>query len=129
MHIPIDHHSGESIWRQIAEVIKYRIVAGHLNVGDRLPSIRELSGQLEINVRTVGRAYDELARGGLLVMQQGRGAFVTRPQAKLPQRQRRMELKRLSKRFLAEAARLGATRSEVIDVLESIEIGESEAAR
>ena len=128
MHVPIDHHSGEPIWRQIAEAIKYRIVAGHLIAGDRLPSIRELSGQLEINVRTVARAYDDLARGGLLVMQQGRGAFVTEPQATLPRRQRRTELVRLSKRFLAEAARLGATRSEVIEVLESIELGEPGAA-
>ena len=128
MHVPIDHHSGEPIWRQIAEAIKYRIVAGHLNAGDRLPSIRELSGQLEINVRTVARAYDNLARGGLLVIQQGRGAFVTEPQATLPRRQRRTELVRLSKRFLAEAARLGATRSEVIVALESIELGEPGAA-
>ena len=122
MHLRIDHHSGEPIWRQIAEALKFRIASGQLKSGDRLPSIRELSGQLEINVRTVVRAYEELANGGLLVLQQGRGAFVTEPQATLPQRKRRAELVRLAQRFLAEATRLGASRAEVVEVVESIEL-------
>jgi GntR family transcriptional regulator len=125
MHIPLDHHSGEPIYRQVAESIKYRIASGHLHSGDRLPSIRELSRSLEVNVRTVMRAYEELTRGGLVVMQQGRGVFVTSPQATLPQRQRRTHLVKLAKRFLSEAARLGATRAEVVEVIESIELAEN----
>ncbi len=124
MHISIDFHSGEPIWKQIAEAIKYRVAAGHLSPGDRLPSVRELSRQLEINVRTVIRAYDELVSGGLVVRQPGRGAFVTEPRATMPKRKRRAELARLAQRFLAEAARLGATRTEAIEVLESIELEE-----
>ena len=93
-----------------------------------MPSILELSGQLEINVRTVVRAYEELANGGLLVPQQGRGAFVTEPQATLPQRKRRAELVRLAQRFLAEATRLGASRAEVVEVVESIDLEVSEDA-
>ena len=128
MHLRIDHHSGEPIWRQIAEALKFRIASGQLKSGYRLPSIRELSGQLEINVRTVVRAYEELANGGLLVLQQGRGAFVTEPQATLPQRKRRAELVLLAQRFLAEATRLGASRAEVVEVVESIDLEVSEDA-
>ena len=119
MHLHINHHSGEPIYRQIVETIKFRIASGELAEGTRLPSIRELAGQLQVNMRTVGKAYQGLEQAGLVVMQHGRGVFVTSPQAMLPTRQRRNLLLEHARRLLAEAARLGATPEEVIEIIES----------
>lgn len=117
MHIHIDHHSGEPIYRQIVEAIKLRITSGELVEGTKLPSIREMARGLEINTRTVSKAYEVLDQEGLVVMQHGRGVFVTSPQAILPVRQRRAALLEQARRLLAEATRMGATPEEMTQIL------------
>ncbi|MDB5387607.1 MAG: GntR family transcriptional regulator [Planctomycetaceae bacterium] len=127
MQIHLDHHSGEPIYRQIVEAIKFEVARGKLSAGDRLPSIRELANTLAINMRTVVKAYEELCHEGLAVMQQGRGVFITAPQGALPTARRREVLIDLVQRLLAEAQRLGATHEEVQSVLRQVaeEMGNS----
>lgn len=120
MQIHLDHHSGEPIYRQIVEAIKFKVACGKLNEGDRLPSIRELANSLEINMRTVVRAYEKLCHAGLVVMQQGRGVFITAPQGVLSAARRRNVLTDLVQRLMAEAKRLGASTDEVKAVLETV---------
>ncbi len=119
MYLHLDHHCGEPIYRQVVEAIKFRIASGELSEGTKLPSIREMAGQLEINMRTVSKAYQELEQAGLVVMQQGRGVFVTSPRAVLPARQRRASLLEHARRLLSEASRMGASPEEVIEIIES----------
>ncbi|MCA9059298.1 MAG: GntR family transcriptional regulator [Planctomycetaceae bacterium] len=120
MKIDLDHHSGEPIYRQIVEAVKFEVARGGLSDGDRLPSIRDLANTLSINMRTVVKAYEELVREGLAVMQQGRGVFITPPQGTLPAARRRQVITDLVRRLLAEARRLGADSSEVQSVLQSV---------
>lgn len=120
MRIFLDHHSGEPIYRQIVEAIKLRIARGDLAEGDKLPSIRELASQLKINTRTVVKAYETLNSTGLVVMQHGRGVFVTAPQLVLSKRDRRKVLLDHAQRLLAEAKRVGATPEEVVDIVQSV---------
>ena len=127
MHIPLDHHSGEPIYRQIVEAIKYRIASGQLAAESQLPSIRELAQVLVVNPRTVIKAYEELQQDGVVVLRHGRGVFVTEPRSTLPVRERRRKLEELARRMLSEAACLGAGPEEVLDVLRST-IGKMEAS-
>ena len=106
MKIHLDHHSGEPIYRQIVEAVKFDVARGDLLKGDRLPSIRKLANELSINMRTVVKAYDELVHEGLAVRQQGRGVFITAPQGTLPARRRKSVLTELAQRLLSEARRL-----------------------
>ncbi len=117
MNIRLDHHSGEPIWRQIVEQIKYAIASGRCAPDEKLPSIRGLAGELKINPRTVVRAYEELAHMGLIVMRQGQGAFVTGRSSETRASTRRKVLLDLSRRLLAEGARLGATPDEIMEIL------------
>ena len=120
MRYRIDHHSGEPIWRQIAEQVKYAIAAGTLAPGEKLPSIRALSGELGINPRTVVKAYEELEHAGLLVMRQGQGVYVNAQRETVPAATRRRLLEDMARRLLAEAARLGADPDEVLAIVESM---------
>ncbi len=120
MQIHLDHHSGEPIYRQIVEAIKFEVARGKLTEGDRLPSIRALANALGINMRTVVKAYEELCHAGLAVMQQGRGVFITAPQGMLSTARRRDVLTNLVQRLMAEAKRLGASADEVKAVLEKV---------
>lgn len=52
------------------------IVSGTLPLGEKLPSVRELSTQLTINPNTIQRAYRELETEGYLCSVAGRGSYV-----------------------------------------------------
>jgi len=116
----IDHHSGEPIYRQIVEAVKFQIARGDLSAGDKLPSLRVLANELGINIRTVTKAYEKLVEGGLAVQQHGRGVFVTDPQSTLPVRRRRAVLTEHIRRLMSEAKRLGADPEEVIAIVEQV---------
>ncbi len=117
MHIRLDYQSGEAIYRQIVEQVKYMIASGELSASEQLPSIRELANQLKINPRTVVKAYDELKSAGLVVMRHGQGVFIVDSQEALPDKLRQKQIEDMSKRLLAEAARIGSPPAEVIKIL------------
>ena len=117
MRIRLDHHSGEPIYRQIIEQVKYAVACGRLAGGEKLPSIRVLAGQLKVNPRTVVKAYEELEGAGLVVMKHGQGVFVSERREALPSAVRRKALEDLARRLLAEGSRMGADAGEVLDVV------------
>ena len=118
MRFLLDHHSGEPIYRQIVEAVKFAVARGDLVAGDRLPSIRGLAAELSINMQTVNKAYDTLVHAGLAIRQHGRGVFVTAPQGVLPAVRRRKVLQDLVQRLMSEAKRLGADSDEVLAIVE-----------
>jgi len=120
MKSQIDHHSGEPIYRQIVEAVKYQVARGDLREGDQLPSLRNLANELGINVRTVVKAYDQLVHGGLAVRQHGRGVFITSPQNMLPVRRRKRVLIEMTQRLISEAKRLGADSEEVLSIVNQV---------
>ncbi len=120
MLVRLNPHSGEPIWRQIVEQLKYRIASGQLADAERLPSIRALAGQLKINPRTVVKAYEELQHAGLVVMRHGQGVFVTEKRGAASAQARRTVLREMARRLMAEASRLGATPEEVDAILEAV---------
>jgi GntR family transcriptional regulator len=63
------------------ESVRARLVAliADAQEGDRVPSERELCAAWGVARMTLRRALDELVAEGLIVRQQGRGSFVTRP--------------------------------------------------
>jgi DNA-binding transcriptional MocR family regulator len=69
-------------YRSLADLISDAIDRGDLQIGERLPTHRELAFQLKLSVQTISRAYDELIRRGLIEGQVGRGTFVSSGPAK-----------------------------------------------
>ena len=74
---PVARQDGVTLWRQIADRLQHDIGAGIHPPGGRLPTEAELSQQFRVNRHTVRRALEELSRGGLVRVEQGRGSFVT----------------------------------------------------
>ena len=60
----------------IAEQIAAAVRNGLLIDGMRLPPQREMAADLKVSVQTVSRAYEELARRGIVVGEVGRGSYV-----------------------------------------------------
>ena len=66
-----------SIFLQIADQIRDRVLEGEWAAGERIPSIRELAFELGVNPNTVTRSYQALLDWGIVVNQRGRGYFVS----------------------------------------------------
>jgi GntR family phosphonate transport system transcriptional regulator len=73
---PVSRQEGVALWRQIADRLQHDIGAGIYPPGGRLPTEAELSQHFRVNRHTVRRALEELSRGGLVRVEQGRGSFV-----------------------------------------------------
>lgn len=68
--------SEEPLYRQLFDYVRDLISTGRLRPGDRLPSTRDLAGQLGLNRTTVSAAYELLESEGLIRGHVGRGSFV-----------------------------------------------------
>lgn len=66
-----------SIYLQIADQIRERILQGEWQDGERIPSIRELAIELGVNPNTVTKSYQALLDWGIVANQRGRGYFVS----------------------------------------------------
>lgn len=75
--ISIHPRDPRPIWLQIKEDLCRLILSGVLQEGERLPSVRELAGQLAINPNTIQRAYRELEQEGFICSMTGKGSFVS----------------------------------------------------
>lgn len=70
---------------QIADALQAAVAGGALKPGDRLPTQRQLAAQLEVDLTTVTRAYDEARRRHLLEGRGARGTYVAAPRVELSQ--------------------------------------------
>ena len=68
--------SGIATYLQLVQQVKQALRLGLLEVGDQLPTVREVVASLAINPNTVSRAYRELELSGLVEGRQGQGTFV-----------------------------------------------------
>jgi len=75
-------HSGPR-FLQIADAIQAAVVDGSLKPGDRLPPQRQLAAQLDVDLTTITRAYDEAKRRNLLEGRGARGTYVAAPKVEL----------------------------------------------
>lgn len=95
--------SSEPIYRQLVEQVR-RLAAGRqLQVGDLMPSVREVAAALGVNPMTVSKAYNLLEAENLLERRRGMGMAVA--QSQRASLQQRLDLLRPGLERLAEEAR------------------------
>jgi DNA-binding transcriptional regulator YhcF (GntR family) len=68
---------------QIADALQAAVEGGSLKPGDRLPPQRQLAAQLDVDLTTITRAYDEARRRNLLEGRGARGTYVAAPKVEL----------------------------------------------
>ena len=65
------------VYQQIMSQIRGQIIQRKLLPGGRIPSVRELAAQAQVNPNTIQRAMNELEREGLLISGGTNGRTVT----------------------------------------------------
>ena len=80
----IDPHDPVPTYIQLERRIRVAVADGVLQPGAALPSIRDVAHRLGISPNTVGRAYADLAREGVILARAGGGSAVA-PRERLDQ--------------------------------------------
>src|SRR5262245_36014312 len=118
--VTIDARDPTPIHAQIEHGLRAAIAAGRLQVGDQLPTVRQLAVELRVNANTVARVYAHLERDGVLETRRGVGSFVSAtPAHARPPAEHQRRLKAFVTRMLAEAAAAGFKLDEVITEVDS----------
>ena len=82
MFLTIDSKDKRPIYRQVTDGIRALVARGDLKEGMALPSVRQLAGDLGVNLNTIAVAYRELQEEGLGEVRHGSGTVVSAPGAR-----------------------------------------------
>ena len=63
-------------YEQLVLRVKQQIVQGILQPGDRLPSVRDMARQEQLNPNTVSKAYKQLETQQVIMTIRGKGTYV-----------------------------------------------------
>jgi len=104
------------VYQQIIEQIKAMLATGALKAGDKIPSVRELAIEAEVNPNTMQKALSELERTGLVYSQRTSGRFITRDTAMIYELKEK-QAREVIASFLAQMNMLGFREEEAIALI------------
>lgn len=73
----MEYLENRPIWLQIHDRMCSRIAEGAYPAGERMPSIRELAAEMQVNPNTVVRVYERMEHEGMIANRRGVGYFTT----------------------------------------------------
>lgn len=86
----MNYNTSQSIFVQIADRICDRVLSGQYKADERIPSVRELAVEMEVNPNTVMRSFERLQAYNIIYIKRGIGYFIT-PEAEQEIRQMRQK--------------------------------------
>jgi GntR family transcriptional regulator len=129
--ITIDRGLEDPVYEQVASQIRLLIVSGDLRPATPLPSVRQLAGNLGVNLNTIARAYRLLESESFLVIRDRAGVAVAAPAGKIDDSTRanlldqmRATIARLRQAGMAAEELLAIVRREV-SAMERADKGDS----
>lgn len=108
------------VYQQIMAAIRGAILTGELSPGKKVPSVRDLAAQAQVNPNTMQRALTELEREGLLISGGTSGRTVTQDQDVL-QAMRRQALEELARECAEKFRVFGLTPRQAAQLLLELE--------
>jgi GntR family transcriptional regulator len=111
--IDVDPRSGVPIYVQIVDQVRHALDVGGLRPGERLPTVRQLAGELAIAPNTIVKAYNELQRRGFVVSRPGVGTVVAEGVEEVARERRVEEVFECLRVLVRDAAALGISEDEL----------------
>lgn len=112
------------VYQQIMENIRGAVLRGELPPGGRVPSVRELAMQAQVNPNTMQRALTELEREGLLVGGGTSGRTVTKEETVL-EAMRQQVLEALARECVEKFKVFGISPAQAAEIM--LQVKEEEA--
>ncbi len=117
--MPFAYGEAAPIYEQLVRRLRDQILAGVLVPGEKLPSVRQLAGELTINPNTISRAYRVLEQEGWVLSVPGKGVFVR--EGSLANHAHRQQLLSRLDSLVQELEAAGMTREDIADYLKGAE--------
>lgn len=117
----LDFLSRTPIYEQIKEQISALVGSGALKAGDQLPSLRQMSSELSVNINTIKRAFSDLESQGIIYSVAGKGSFISNNTPKDVIAESALEDARLA---ISKAKSMGAKKSDVLKIVNNIYEGD-----
>lgn len=73
----MQYETNRPIYLQVIDDIKKKLLRKEMQLGEKLPSVRELAILYQINPNTAGRVYKEMENMQLCYTKRGLGTFIT----------------------------------------------------
>jgi len=108
------------MYEQVKDGIKQAILSGELKAHQLMPSVRQLSADLNVSMITTKRAYSDLEREGLIYTVAGKGTFVKTEDTKMLQEKHITEILNRLAEQVAELKKLNVPIERVTKELERI---------
>ncbi|MDR1052599.1 MAG: GntR family transcriptional regulator [Planctomycetaceae bacterium] len=118
MKFKLDYHCSQPLYQQVVLHIKRLIVTKKLKPGEKLPSVRVLAKELQINPTTTSRIFAQLAKEGIVIQRPGLGVFVSDATVPFSGEYIEEELSRQALSFLIEGLRFGLGYKDIAKILE-----------
>ena len=118
--LTLNFSSGVPIYRQIVQLLSGKILSGALSPGEKIPSIRDVTAELNVNPNTVAKAYRELELAGLIETRRGMGCFAAErdnARHKLTDEEKQRHLDTLFASLVTSAGMFGISEQDVSDYL------------
>ena len=117
IEVQIDFNSDEAIYMQLRNQIILGVATSQIQEGDILPSVRQLAGDIGINMHTVNKAYTVLRQEGIVKVDRRHGAMIAIDIDKLKAIE---EMKRDLMIVLAKGCLKNISREEIHDLIDEI---------
>lgn len=72
----LDENSSIPLWLQLKNRFIYLITSGYYKPDDKLPTVRGLAADIEVNYNTISKVYKSLEADGYIESKRRQGAFV-----------------------------------------------------
>lgn len=118
MNIIISNSSMQPIYEQVVSQVKAEILKGAMAPESKLPSVRELAGELRISALTVKKAYDTLEQEGFIVTVHGKGSFVAGVNRDLAMEAQKKEVEKELDTVIKKAKSCGISDEEITQLFE-----------
>lgn len=104
------------IYIQLVKQFKLDIISGHYKLGEKIPSIRELALEINVNPNTIQRSLIELEDEGLIHTKRTSGKYVTRDYKIIEKIKKELAEEQLTN-FITEMEKLGFDTPKSIELL------------
>ena len=121
MFFVISHQNPAPLYQQVTDQIIDAITDGTLKPDDRLPSIREIAGELKISEITVKRAYADLEKEGYIFTRAGMGSFVMDINKDKLKREKLDRLKGELEIIVRSQEKFGISAADIIRIIKDME--------
>lgn len=112
-----DFKKGIPIYSQIIERLELDLLSGKYQLGEKLPSVRDLAMEANVNPNTMQRALSVMERSGLIYSERTSGRFVTLDHEKIDSLRKDLIRKNVDQ-FFTTLKNLGIKNEEILKAVE-----------